>query len=72
MNYRFNLEIFNPETEELISSEQKRTLKDIATELELDYFIVRSLYKNSTKESKALHPMMRKLIKQYKITSLFE
>lgn len=53
----------------ILTNEEKqyKTLKNIAEDLNIEYFIIRSLYNHSKKNKKYLHNFNKKLSEKYKI-----
>jgi len=63
MLYKFILKNkINNETKEY------KTLREIAKELNIDYFQVRSIYLESKKPKKFLHPITKQLVEKYSIS----
>lgn len=62
MLFKFILE--NKETGE---TQEYRTMKEIATDLNIDYFHARSVYLESKAPKKYLHPQVKKLVEKYSI-----
>jgi len=62
MLYKF---IFiNKETQE---TSEFKTLREISNKLNIDYFQVRSIYLESKKPKKFLHPITKLLVEKYEI-----
>ena len=48
-----------------------KTLREIAKDLDIDYFQTRSIYLESTKPKKFLHPITKQLVEKYTIKENF-
>jgi hypothetical protein len=55
------------ENQETEIKEEYKSLRAIAKALSLDYFQVRSIYLESFKPKKFLHPITKQLCKKYKV-----
>ena len=55
------------ENQETGSTEEYKTLREISKKLNIDYFQVRSIYLESSKPKKFLHPITKQLCNKYKI-----
>jgi hypothetical protein len=62
MLFKYLLE--NKETKEI---EQYKTMREIAKNLNIDYFHARSVYLESKTPKKYLHPQVKKLVLKYSI-----
>jgi len=62
MLYKFVLT--NKETQE---TQEFKTLREIATYLNIEYFQIRSIYLESKKPKKFLHPITKMLVDKYEI-----
>jgi len=63
MLYKFILKNkINNETKEY------KTLREMSKELNIDYFQVRSIYLESKKPKKFLHPITKQLVEKYSIS----
>ncbi len=62
MLYKFVL--INKETQE---TQEFKTLREISQYLNIEYFQIRSIYVESKKPKKFLHPITKQLIDKYKI-----
>ena len=49
------------------SRKEYKNIREISKELNLDYFHVRSIYLESVKPKKFLHPITKKLMEMYRI-----
>ena len=62
MHYKFILE----DKSSTVKTEMK-TLRQISNDLKIDYFQIRSIYLESKKPKKYLHPITKQLCDKYKI-----
>lgn len=62
MLYKFILT--NKQTQE---TKEYKTLREISKELDIDYFQIRSIYLESTKPKKFLHPITKQIVEKYEI-----
>lgn len=62
MLYKFILT--NKQTQE---TKEYKTLRVISKELDIDYFQIRSIYLESTKPKKFLHPITKQIVEKYEI-----
>ncbi len=62
MLYKFQL--INKSTQEI---KDYKSLRDISRELNIDYFQARSIYLESKKPKKYLHPITQHLVNKYQI-----
>ena len=69
MRNKFILEILN-EDETIKSIKEFKTLREIALEIDLEYFQVRELYKDSTKPKKYYHHHTLAYVKKFRVKSI--
>jgi hypothetical protein len=62
MLYKFVL--INKTTQD---SKEYKTLREISNELSIDYFQIRSVYLESKKPKKFLHPITKQIVDKYEI-----